>query len=93
MNPVLKFTGERHYRLKKQEYRCYYTGRELNLETTADRLDSLSIDRLDSSLPYQKGNVVLTTWRINRAKSDLSYDEFIAVCRLILNYAQRGTGH
>jgi len=79
MNPVLKFTGERHYRSSWK--------RRL---TVLIRLDSLSIDHLDSSLPYQKGNVVLTTWRINRAKS---YDEFIAVCRLILNYAQRGTRH
>lgn len=39
--------------------KCYYTGIKLQVPTRGvDRIDDMSIDRIDASLPYQKGNVV-----------------------------------
>ncbi len=35
------------------------------------------IDRVDSTIGYVSGNVVSCCWRCNRAKSDMSFDEFM----------------
>lgn len=37
--------------------------------------DSASIDRLDSSKPYGKGNVSIISWRANRIKNDGTFEE------------------
>lgn len=42
------------------------------------RLDSVSMDRIDSSKGYDPGNVALTCNVINRAKGDSSLVEFSA---------------
>jgi hypothetical protein len=41
----------------------------------AEEEDSLTIDRVDSTKGYVKGNVVACSSRINQAKSDLSLKE------------------
>jgi hypothetical protein len=41
--------------------------------------DSPSIDRIDSSIGYVKGNVQLICWRANRIKSDATIDELQAL--------------
>jgi hypothetical protein len=41
--------------------------------------DSPSIDRIDSSLGYVKGNVQLICWRANRIKSDATIEELQAL--------------
>jgi hypothetical protein len=46
--------------------------------------DSPSIDRLDSSLGYVKGNVKIICWRANRVKSDATVEEL----RAILNFME-----
>lgn len=70
--------------LAAQNHRCYYSGVELTLNAP-NRYDSVSIDRLDNSLGYVPGNVVITIWRINRAKSNLSAQDFISMCRTVIS--------
>lgn len=56
--------------LKKQNYKDYYTG------IIPEDYKEYSIDRIDSSKGYIKGNIVITTCRINEMKNDMSIEEF-----------------
>lgn len=68
----------------KQNGRCYYTGRVMNLETHSwHRDDDLTVDRLNSKKPYSNDNIVLSTWWANCAKGLLSVDEFRQRCKLV----------
>ncbi|MAE82201.1 MAG: hypothetical protein CMB80_05675 [Flammeovirgaceae bacterium] len=67
---------------KKQNGKCCYTREDLLLRT-GDRKKSskdnghiLSVDRVDNSLGYIQGNVVLCSNRANQIKSDMSLQEF-----------------
>ena len=62
-----------------QNNRDYYTGLPFN-----SPLD-MSVDRIDSSLGYVKGNIVITTCIINSMKNDLSINEFKEYIRNIYN--------
>lgn len=55
---------------EKQNCVDYYTGLEV------EDLTRLSIDRLDSSKGYTDDNIVLTDYKINVMKNDLSVEEF-----------------
>ena len=63
---------------------CHYTGIELTLEP--NRPNTISLDRLDSLQGYTKANVVLCCARVNVAKSNLSIDEFIEMCRSVSSH-------
>lgn len=58
--------------LEKQEYKCYYTGVDLKI---GDKLTNPTLDRIDSSKGYIKGNVVICTEIANIMKNDLSIPE------------------
>lgn len=58
--------------LEKQEYKCYYTGVDLKI---GDKLTNPTLDRIDSSKGYVKGNVVICTEIANIMKNDLSIPE------------------
>jgi len=60
---------------EQQQGLCYYT--RLPMSRELYRLDSVSMDRLDSKQGYDPGNVVLTCSAINRAKSDHSAEDFL----------------
>jgi hypothetical protein len=49
-----------NYLYKKQKGKCYWLGIELDL-VNVGTLRYVSLDRLDNSKPYIKGNVVLST--------------------------------
>lgn len=75
--------------LTKQEYKCHYTDRTLDftLETYSRNYphrEYPSLDRITPSKGYVKGNVVWVLYYINRMKNDLSDDEFIDACSIIL---------
>ena len=70
--------------LQSQNFRCYYTGESLSLN--ADKYNAVSIDRLDNALGYVVGNVVITTWGINRAKSNRTAQEFIDLCKRVSSH-------
>jgi hypothetical protein len=64
---------------------CPVFGMQINYNGTGNKGfidDCPSIDRIDSSKGYVKGNVQIISWRANRIKSDASIKEIIAV----LNY-------
>lgn len=48
----------------------------------------ISIDRIDSSKDYTRNNIVLYYWGINRLKAELSVDNFIKMCKRIVNYRE-----
>ena len=72
---------------QKQNGKCYISGIELKLKTRASRHDSnASLDRIDSSKGYIKGNVGWVYEPINHMKWDMSLTEFLNTCKQITNY-------
>jgi len=61
---------------------CAYTKDKLELGANSN--NTLSIDRKDSSLGYIKSNIVLTTWKVNNCKQDLSLHEFKEICKKVI---------
>jgi hypothetical protein len=60
----------------KQNGFCALSGVALNE-------DNLSVDRIDSSKGYIRGNVQWVDVYVNKMKSDLLQDHFIKLCKLI----------
>lgn len=69
--------------LISQNNTCFYTGRPLKLELGFD--DSMSIDRVNSSIGYEEYNIVLCQYKVNIMKNNASIDELLAFCSDILN--------
>lgn len=63
---------------EKQLGICAYSGREMTLE--AGKLNTVSIERIESSIGYTKENTILVCQAINRMKSDFVFDDFYALC-------------
>jgi hypothetical protein len=63
---------------KEQDGFCAYTGREMTLD--AGHLNTVSIERIDSSVGYTKENTILVCQAINRMKSDFEFDDFYSLC-------------
>lgn len=59
---------------EKQGKRCFYTKEPMVL--TKGAANKVSVDRLDSTIGYEIGNVVLCCSRVNLMKGPLSLDEF-----------------
>ena len=57
--------------------RCYYT--RVTLNDVPDHPNQRTIDRIDNSKGYIKGNVVACTKRINLAKGNLTVEEIIQI--------------
>ena len=66
---------------EKQEGRCAYT--KLPLTSEAHQLNTVSLDRIDSSKDYVEGNIQLVCVPINRMKLDMTEDRFIELCLLV----------
>lgn len=58
---------------------CAYSGRQMTLQ--ASQLNTVSIERIDSSTGYIPSNTVLVCQAINRMKSNFEYDDFYNLCR------------
>jgi len=75
---------------KKQEEKCALTGVSLHIANTVEgdkRGESTaSLDRIDSSFGYVKGNVQWVHKEINKMKMDLKEDRFIELCGLVAKY-------
>lgn len=56
--------------LIKQKNKDFYTGIAFNNHK------EMSVDRIDSSKGYEKGNIVITSYKCNCAKNDMSIEEF-----------------
>lgn len=77
---------------QKQEGKCFYTGVEMELGKHKEKKDFynanfnvISIDRFDSSKGYTKDNTILCCWGVNKMKQEMSYEELLKWCSLILD--------
>jgi hypothetical protein len=68
--------------LKSLPLKCYYTGMDLTLE--AHKLNTISLDRVDSSKDYIEGNVVFCCSMVNKMKNNLSVEQFVNFCEKIV---------
>lgn len=68
----------------KQNKICAYSGVEMTLE--ANKLNTVSIERIDSSVGYTKENTVLVCYIINRMKSDFKYEDFYQYCSNVTSF-------
>lgn len=74
-----------------QEEKCALTGVKLtfNIRKNKDYSGTASVDRIDSSKGYVKGNVQWVCKDINFAKQSLSQKDFIKMCELVANYNKK----
>ena len=74
--------------LVQQDYKCKYSGEPLQLSCDDDKntrltLKTISIERIDPTIGYVKGNVVLVTSIVNSMKNDLSITQFFDEIEII----------
>jgi len=67
-----------------QKGKCALTGWEMTMELGSGVVSTnCSIDRIDSSLGYEPGNVQLVCRAANIAKSNLSTSDFVNLCKAV----------
>ena len=66
---------------EQQNGKCAYT--KVDLTQSKSKIINMSIDRIDNSKGYTKGNVVWVSSIVNSMKNDLTEDEFIYVINLL----------
>lgn len=64
---------------------CVYTGQALTLDV--NQLNTVSLDRIDSTKGYVPGNVAFCLPSINRMKSDQTVSGFRELCRQVTEHA------
>lgn len=71
--------------LKTIPFHCYYTHKKLFIKNKYSNGDgrNISIERIDNTKGYIKGNVAFCILFVNRMKNSLSMNEFIKYCKLI----------
>lgn len=67
----------------KQKKACIYTQIALKFPEEGFIGGTASLDRIDSSKGYIKGNVQWVHTRINNMKGDMTHDEFIDFCKKV----------
>lgn len=68
----------------KQNKMCAYSGVEMTLEP--GKLNTVSVERINSSVGYTKENTVLVCHIVNRMKSDFKYEEFYQYCSNVCSF-------
>lgn len=72
---------------QKQDSRCALTGIPLIFRSKSHTADgTASLDRINSSKGYSKGNVQWVDKKINTIKWDLSLDNFLRMCKLVVEH-------
>lgn len=66
--------------LIEQDFKCALTGFELDAMGLAN---NASLDRIDSSVGYVKGNLQWVTSEVNMMKQHYSQDRFIEICKAV----------
>lgn len=61
--------------------KCVYTDLELTAESA--QLNTMSLDRINNSVGYVKGNIQLVVTKINIMKHALDEMEFVTLCQLV----------
>jgi len=77
--------------LDKFGFKCPYSGLTMTWELGSGKPTetNISIDRFDSTRPYEAGNVVFCCWFVNRMKYDYTDQEFIGACEHIAKNKER----
>ena len=70
--------------LEKQDYKCYYSGITFSNDRT-DKYSYPTIDRIDSTKGYVKGNVCICTFFVNMMKNNATIDQFKDIITKIYN--------
>ena len=68
----------------RQTQICAYSGRKMTLES--GKLNTVSIERIDSKIGYTKDNTILVCNAVNRMKSDFELASFISLCKDISQF-------
>jgi len=68
----------------EQQQICAYSGRQMTL--LPSQLNTVSIERIDSSIGYTKDNTILVCHAVNRMKSDFEFDDFYNFCRDVATF-------
>lgn len=79
---------ENHLVDKIEKGFCELTGVPFVLENKCNgrkRTFSPSVDRIDNSAPYRKNNIRMVLWQVNLMKGELSDEELIDFCVLLLD--------
>lgn len=63
---------------------CAYSGRNMTLET--GKLNTVSIERINSAKGYTMDNTILVCQAINRMKSDFAFEDFYELCRDVADF-------
>lgn len=75
-----------------QDGSCHYTGRAMRLDGYhAMEANACTVDRVDPSKGYVRGNLVLCCSLINRVKQNLTHAELIALCRELIEASERAS--
>jgi hypothetical protein len=73
--------------LKKQKGKCALTGWQLEFVRSGSKSyknpRGCTMDRINNSKGYVRGNIQLTCWLPNRIKNDLNNSEFIKLCQAV----------
>jgi len=67
-----------------QEQTCAYSGRAMTLKH--GELNTVSIERIDSSIGYTKDNTILVCNAVNRMKSNFNLSDFVCFCKDISKF-------
>lgn len=77
----------------KQNWLCALSGQPLEFKRGGTywggkwcNPKSCTIDRIDSSLDYVKGNIQLITWEVNYIKQHLENDDFVNICTKVAKH-------
>lgn len=68
----------------KQNKKCRLTGLDIIFSSNDDSDNLASLDRINSSLPYEKGNIQWVCKKINYMKHCLTQENFIYLCNLVV---------
>jgi len=71
---------------KQQSRLCVYSGIQMTLDTKC--YNTVSLDRIDSTKDYLRGNVQLVCSAVNKMKQEYSEELFIHLCTSISNHSQ-----
>jgi hypothetical protein len=64
---------------------CPYLGMELRIDAPPNSRNSLSIDRIDSSKGYVKGNIEIISTQANKMKDNATRDELVKFANRVLS--------
>jgi 5-methylcytosine-specific restriction endonuclease McrA len=69
----------------QQQGLCHYCDTPMSYTGGARHATTVSVDRINSNLPYVKENIVLACWACNAGKGTFSADEYVQHCKLVAN--------